>query len=161
MKGTTPGSVYPLLYRDRRSPVKDQLDPSHPTARTPVHERHRLSPIWHSSHFDLQAFPKAWLVKDENPVAPRGWDYTPYPEHRAKGMRSLDMSVVFSRRNDYLGDNKFVWHAVKRKLRTALQLVITRGARMQDSQTDDSTKPPPLVFDPADADADRWTQPGA
>lgn len=124
-------------------------------------ERHKLTPIWRSQHFDLQAFPKAWLVKDENPVSERGWSYTPYPERRTKDMKQLNMSVVFSRNGNFVGDNKFVWHTVKRKLRTALQLVITRGARIQGSQPKASNKAPSLVFEPIDADADRWVQPGA
>ncbi|KZV73016.1 hypothetical protein PENSPDRAFT_683241 [Peniophora sp. CONT] len=158
IRATTPGSPYPLLYR--RPPVQDLLDPSHPAARLHVSDRNKLAPIWHSPHFDLQAFPKAWLVKDENPVPGRGWDYTPYPERRTKDMKQLDMSVVFSRRGDYIGYDKFVWSVVKRKLRTALQLVVTRGARMQDGvQGKDPSKPPLLVYEPADANADRWVQP--
>ncbi|VDB83743.1 unnamed protein product [Peniophora sp. CBMAI 1063] len=158
-RATTPGSVYPLLYRDRRTPLKHMLDPTHTAAPLSISERHKLSPIWHSRYFDLQALPKAWLIKDEYPVSPRGWDYTPYPETRAKDMKGLDMSVVFSRRNDYIGEDKFVWSTVKRKLRTALQLIITRGARVQNLSTEGAAQAPLLVFDPLDANADRWVQP--
>jgi hypothetical protein len=145
---------------------ENMLDPSHPAAHLPHRARMAVAPHFRSAHLDLRAYPKAFLSTPYDvpyPVPP--YRYQPlYAPRREADARTAHMSVVTAMFNSFIHASKFVRYPVKRRLKAAVALIVTRGARVARVEEDadpNVERKVALAFEPADARAERWIKPGA
>jgi hypothetical protein len=136
-------------------PTAGLLDPTYPGAHLPFNQRHLLAPRWTSPHLTLYAFPKAFLSKPDveycKPYKPR-----PYPAPpRRPGQRSADMSMQFIAVNSRVVLRPALRYKIKRTLKEAARLIVTRGAAVEESR-----KGLKVVFHAEDVGADKWIAPG-
>lgn len=171
--GTTPGSVIPLVTPVRSSaPI---LDSSHPAAGIPL--RQLKLPKWACPHFSVNAYPKALLHERElaydEHLPPYNVERYP-PEPKTSGKRQKDSDgrrVNFSMQTTFF--SKWVQvdavrrSVIKRKMKHAAELVITKGANVQNiaEQVGEygevivgSQK---IVFDENETGEEKWLIPGA
>ncbi len=155
---TTPGSGKVLVTKHKPQPTSELFDPTYPGAHLPLNRRHFLAPRWISPHLTLYAFPKAFLTKPDapyhEPYAPRPY---PAPTTRRPEQRTADMSMQFIAFHSRVVLRPTVRTKIKRRLREAVRLIVTRGAAVEESR--DGV--PKLVFRAEDVGADKWIVPGA
>ena len=131
------------------------IDPTYPGAQLPLGQRYSLAPRWTSPYLTLFAFPKAFLSKPEvqygKPYKPR-----PYPAPpRRPDQRNADMSMQVLSTNSRVVVRSTVRVKIKRRLKEAVKLIVTRGAAVEESR-----KGSKLVFRGEDIGADKWIVPG-
>ena len=131
------------------------IDPTYPGAHLPFKSRHLLGPRWTSPHLNLYAFPKAFLSKPEAQYV-EPYKQRPYPAPpRRPEQRSVDMSMQFLTYNSRVVIRPTMRIKIKRRLREAVNLIVTRGAAVEESR-----KGPKLVFRAEDVGAEKWIAPG-
>jgi hypothetical protein len=131
------------------------FDPKYPGAHLPFQQRRSLTPRWTSPHLTLFATPKAFLSKPDvrypEPFKPRPYPAPPIkPEQRRADM---SMQVVAIRSRIIL--HQALRGTIKRRLREAVKLIVTRGAAVEESP-----KGPKVVFRAGDVGAEKWIAPG-
>ncbi|KAH9026777.1 hypothetical protein EDB84DRAFT_1563634 [Lactarius hengduanensis] len=131
---TTPGSGVALVTKRKPHPTSELFDPSYPGADLPFHRRNALMLLWVSKHFNLYAFPKAFLSK---PDAPYSLPYSLAFDSRVR--RSVPPCVT----------------KLKRRIKEAVRLIVTRGAAVEES----CGATPRVVFRPEDVGAEKWIVP--
>ncbi|KAI9447108.1 hypothetical protein BJY52DRAFT_374960 [Lactarius psammicola] len=130
---TTPGSGVVLITKYKPQHTSELFDPSYPGAHLSLDRRHALAPRYVSKHFNLYAFPKAFLSKPDAPY-PLPYVPRPYPaRHRRPEQRSVDMSMI----------------------KEAVRLIVTRGAAVEESRGATQR----IVFRPEDVGAEKWIVP--
>ena len=145
-----------LITKQTPQPTSDLFDPTYPGARLSLSKRHSLAPRWFSPHLTLYAFPKAFLSKPDVPYS-KPYKPRPYPEPpRRPEQRSVDMSMQFIAFNSRVLLRPTVRTKIKRRLKEAVRLIVTRGAAVEESR-----KGSKIVFRAEDVGADRWIVPGA
>jgi hypothetical protein len=153
---TTPGSGLVLITKYKPQPTSELFDPTYPGAHLLLNQRHSLAPRWISPHFSLYAFPKAFLSKPDAPY-PKPYEPRPYPAvARKEQHRSADMSMQVVAFNTRVVLRQAVRTKIKRRLKEAIKLIVTRGAAVEESPGG-----PKLVFRAEDVGADKWIIPGA
>ncbi|KAI9438027.1 hypothetical protein H4582DRAFT_2057532 [Lactarius indigo] len=153
---TTPGSGLVLVTKYKPQPTSELFDPSYPGAHLPLGQRQALTLRWVSKHFNLYAFPKAFLSK---PDAPYSLPYVPRPypaRPQRPEQRSVDMSMQVVAFNSRITLGPTVRTKLKRRIKEAIRLIVTRGAAVEESG--DAT--PRVVFRPEDVGAEKWIVPG-
>jgi hypothetical protein len=154
---TTPGSGVILVTKYKPQPTSGLVDPSYPGAHLSLHRRHTLGPRWVSKHFCLHAFPKAFLSKPDVPF-PLPYAPRPYPARPQRPeQRSVDMSMQVIAFNSRVVIRSVIRTKIKRRLKEAVRLIVTRGAAVEESRG----ATPRLVFRPEDVGAEKWIAPGA
>jgi hypothetical protein len=156
---TTPGSGLVLVTKHKRQPISE-LSRRTQGAHLPSYLRHSLTPRWISPHLTLYAFPKAFLSKPEVPY-PKPYKPRPYPAPERRQIeeqqqRSTDMSMQVVSLNALIVLRSAVRAKIKRRLKEAIRLIVTRGAAFENSR--DGSK---LVFRAEDVGADKWIVPDA
>jgi hypothetical protein len=152
---TTPGSAVVLVTKHAPQPTSELFDPTYPGAHLALNRRHSLAPRWTSPHLTLYAFPKAFLSKPEAPY-PDPYKPRPYPAPpRRPEQRSADMSMQVLAFKSRVVLRPTMRVKIKRRLKEAVRLIVTRGAAVEESRTG-----PKIVFCAEDAGADKWIAPG-
>jgi hypothetical protein len=153
---TTPGSAVVLVTKYTSQPPSQLLDPKYPGAHLPLTKRHALAPRWKSPHLTLHAFPKAFLTKPEVRYR-EPHELRPYPARwpQAPGDRSADMSLQVLLVNSRVMLRATLRSKIKRRLREAVRLIVTRGAAVEESR-----KGPKVVFREEDVGSAKWIAPG-
>jgi hypothetical protein len=136
------------------------LDPNHPAAGLPLRVRTEMAPLWRNPHIELRAFPKAWISQPESRFSDPPFSYSAYPETRTEGMRVLNMSFAFVAFKSRLYLSAFVRSAVKRKLKAAISLIVTRGAYVKHVGLKSGGRNKTVLFNDSEAGADRWIKAG-
>ncbi|KAH9997058.1 hypothetical protein BJV77DRAFT_960321 [Russula vinacea] len=151
---TTPGSAVALVTNYANHLTSKLIDPTYPGAHLPFKSRHLLGPRWTSPHLNLYAFPKAFLSKPEAQYV-EPYKQRPYPAPpRRPEQRSVDMSMQFLTYNSRVVIRPTMRIKIKRRLREAVNLIVTRGAAVEESR-----KGPKLVFRAEDVGAEKWIAP--
>ncbi|KAF8477721.1 hypothetical protein DFH94DRAFT_755326 [Russula ochroleuca] len=151
---TTPGSGALLVSKYENWQSSELIDPNHPKAHLPLKRRHARAPRWTSPHLTLYAFPKASLREPEVQF-PEPYKQRPYPAlPRRPEQRSADMSMQFLAYGSRLILRPTVRVKIKRRLREAVSLIVTRGAAV-----DKSRKGSKIVFRAEDVGAEKWIVP--
>ncbi|KAI0293639.1 hypothetical protein B0F90DRAFT_1821991 [Multifurca ochricompacta] len=151
---TTPGSSVVLLTKFKPQPTRELFDPNYPGARLSLSRRQSLAPRWVSKHFTLYAFPKAFLTKPDVPYS-MPYKPRPYPERpRRPEQRSVDMSLQVIAFNSRVMLKPIVRTKIKRRLKEAVRLIVTRGAAVEESRGGLN-----IVFRMEDIGADKWIVP--
>ncbi|KAH9983393.1 hypothetical protein BJV74DRAFT_886832 [Russula compacta] len=154
---TTPGSGVVLVTKHMGQPTSELFDPTYPGAHLPLDRRRSLAPRWVSPYLTLVAFPKAFLTKPDAPFSepykPRPYPAVP-PARRPEQQRSVDMSMQVVAFHSRVVLRSIVRYKIKRRLKEAVKLIVTRGAAVEASR-----KGPKLVFRVEDVGADRWIVP--
>lgn len=136
-------------------PTSELIDPAYPGAHLPLGRRYSLAPRWKNPHLTLYAFPKAFLSKPETPYD-KPYKLRPYPAPpRRPDERNADMSMQVLASNSRIIVRPTLRVKIKRRLREAIKLIVTRGAAVEKSR-----KGPKVVFRPEDVGADKWIAPG-
>ncbi|OSD00508.1 hypothetical protein PYCCODRAFT_1479171 [Trametes coccinea BRFM310] len=148
---TTPGSVSHLAFSARPPPAKNVLDPSHPALAYNGAEWNRAFKWWRSQGFSIRAFPKGLLAKPDpfHPDPPYSLNEGPRKGH------SLNMSLLDCAPKSVGG--RVVRQEILRKFKTAISLIVVRGADV----VQDEDGNPRLVFrtvtDATEEDGSYWT----
>ncbi|KZT04862.1 uncharacterized protein LAESUDRAFT_681933 [Laetiporus sulphureus 93-53] len=143
---TTPGTYKPLLFGDYCN-LTGPVDPTHPAAKTPQKLLCHLFPTAKAKGFALRAVPKALLWKVTIP-----WPDPPYSPAPARGPGSPRLNVSFVRlMSKSLAKSSVVRSKVGLKMKTAISLIVTRGA---DVETDEKGRKK-IVFKEGDI-GDKW-----
>jgi hypothetical protein len=148
-----------LVNKHPPQPTSELLNPTYPGAHLSLSRRHALAPRWTSPHLTLYAFPKAFLTRPEAPypVPNQSRPYPAQPPRRlGEEQRSADMSMQMLAVNSRLVRRPAVRVKIKRRLKEAVRLIVTRGAAVERSRKD-----PKVVFCAEDVGADKWIAPGA
>ncbi|KAH8982369.1 hypothetical protein EDB86DRAFT_2971143 [Lactarius hatsudake] len=152
---TTPGSGVALVTNRKSHPTPELFDPSYPGADLPFCRRNALMLRWVSKHFNLYAFPKAFLSKPDAPY-PLPYVPRPYPARpQQPEQRSADMSMQVIAFDSRLVLRPTLRTKVKRRIREAVRLIVTRGAAVEES----CGATPRVVFRPEDVGAEKWIVP--
>ncbi|KAI0293631.1 hypothetical protein B0F90DRAFT_1762023 [Multifurca ochricompacta] len=131
---TTPGSSVVLLTKFKPQPTRELFDPNYPGAHLSLSRRQSLAPRWVSKHFTLYAFPKAFLTKPDVPYS-KPYKPRPYPERpRRPEQRSVDMFLQVIAFNSRVMLKPIVGTKIKRRLKEAVRLIVTRGAAVEESR---------------------------
>lgn len=119
---TTPGHAGPLISWQTEAPAAGRLDPRHPTYHIPRQKLGKLMPIADTPAFTLRAFPKAVLYFPPEPF--------PDPPHTPARVRPgrHNMSLMMIVGKKAVHKHTSVRRAVVNKIRTAVGLIIARGA---------------------------------
>jgi hypothetical protein len=147
-----------LITRHKPQLTSELFDPTYPGAHLSLNQRHSLAPRWISPHLSLYAFPKAFLTKPDVPYA-KPYEPRPYPSlarKRPEQHRSADMSMQVVAFNTRVVLHHAVRTKIKRRLKEAIRLIVTRGAAVEKSPGG-----PKLVFRAEDIGADKWITTGA
>ncbi|KAI0068660.1 hypothetical protein BV25DRAFT_1986245 [Artomyces pyxidatus] len=153
---TTPGSGAILALHHGTQESSDLFDPKHPAANLPLAVRRNICPKWRHTAFNFFAFPKAFMSKPEiQYTAP--YILTPYPEkdRDQSTLQQVNMSLGFLSSRSRLVLSSVIRHKIRRRIRTAISLVVTRGAT---AELDDK-KNLRVIFNDADAGAEKWLVP--
>ena len=135
--------------------TSDLFDPTYPGAHLSLDKRHSLAPRWVSPRLTLFAFPKAFLSRPDAPYS-KPYKPQPYPEPpRCPEQRSVDMSMQVILFNSRVVLRPTVRTKIKRRLKEAVRLIVTRGAAVEESR-----RGPKIVFHAEDIGADKWIVPG-
>ncbi|KAI0318685.1 hypothetical protein OF83DRAFT_1114849 [Amylostereum chailletii] len=156
---TTPGSAPPMIFLNGHQPQHTLFDPTHPFASIPSKIRTTTAPRFAAPALTVRAFPKAFLSKPEIPFPSPPYKTTPYPEERHTESRKVDMSFVTIAYERQIVLSDVLRTRVKRRLKEAVRLIVTRGARMEQ-RTVRGKEEKHVVFDDADSGVDRWIIPG-
>ncbi|KAI9450084.1 hypothetical protein BJY52DRAFT_1126179, partial [Lactarius psammicola] len=152
---TTPGSGVVLITKYKPQHTSELFDPSYPGAHLSLDRRHALAPRYVSKHFNLYAFPKAFLSKPDAPY-PLPYVPRPYPaHHRRPEQRSVDMSMQVVAFNSRVIVRPTLRTKIKRRIREAVRLIVTRGAAVEESRG----ATPRIVFRSEDVGAEKWIVP--
>jgi hypothetical protein len=145
-----------LVTKHKPQPTSELFDPTYPGAHLSLNKRQSLAPRWISQYLTLYAFPKAFLSKPDVPYS-KPYKPRPYPEPaRRPEQRSVDMSMQVVAFNSRVLLRPTVRTKIKRRLKEAVRLIVTRGAAVEESR-----KGPKIVFRAEDVGADKWIVPGA
>ncbi|KAI0255057.1 hypothetical protein BJV78DRAFT_1359042 [Lactifluus subvellereus] len=151
---TTPGSGVVLITKHTPQPTSELFDPTYPGAHLSLDKRQSLAPRWVSPHLTLYAFPKAFLSRPDAPYS-RPYKPRPYPEPpRRPEQRSVDMSMQVVAFNSRVVLRPTVRTKIKRRLKEAVRLIVTRGAAVEESR-----RGPKIAFRAKDVGADKWIVP--
>ncbi|KAH9038680.1 hypothetical protein EDB83DRAFT_2412569 [Lactarius deliciosus] len=152
---TTPGSGVALVTNRRSHPTPELFDPSYPGADLPFHRRNALMLRWVSKHFNLYAFPKAFLSKPDAPY-PLPYVPRPYPARpQQPEQRSVDMSMQVIAFDSRVVLRPTLRTKLKRRIKEAVRLIVTRGAAVEES----CGAAPRVVFRPEDVGTEKWIVP--
>lgn len=139
------------------------LDPTHPAARMPIGPRVKLLPLIRTPTFTLRAFPKPLLLKPEvayeYPFNPKTFQSLgSEKDHGAKVSRKADMSLITVSFNKIIQLSVFMRIKIKRRVKTALILISTRGAkvRTEAKTARGKVEKEVMCFDENDIGADKW-----
>jgi hypothetical protein len=144
-----------LVTKHKPQPTSELFDSTYPGAHLSLDERRSLAPRWVSQHLILYAFPKAFLSRPDVPYS-KPYKPRPYPEPPlCPEQRSVDMSMQVVAFHSRIVLRPFVRTKIKRRLKEAVRLIITRGAAVEESR-----KGPKIVFRAEDLGADKWIVPG-
>jgi hypothetical protein len=136
-------------------PTSDLFDPTYPGAHLSLNQRRSLTPRWTSPYLTLFALPKAFLSKPEVRY-PEPYKLRPYPAPPTRPeQRSADMSMQVLAIKSRVVLRPAVRSKIKRRLREVVNLIVTRGATVEESR-----KGPKVVFRAGDVGADKWIAPG-
>ena len=154
---TTPGSGLVLVTKHKPQPNSELFDPTYPGAHLSLGKRCSLAPRWVHPSLTLFAFPKAFLTKPEVPYS-EPYISRPYPEPlRRPEQRSVDMSMQVLAIKSRIVLKPVVRTKIKRRLKEAVRLIVTRGAAVEESRRGQKV----VVFREEDVGADKWIVPGA
>jgi len=104
----------------------------------------------------LYAFPKAFLSKPDMPYS-NLYKLRPYPAPPTlPEQRSVDISMPVVSFRSRVVLRPHVRTKIKRRLKEAVRLIVTRGAAVETSD-----RGPKIVFRAEDVGADKWIMPGA
>jgi hypothetical protein len=146
-----------LITNHKPQRISELFDPTYPGAHLSLGKRRSLAPRWSHPKLTLYAFPKAFLSKPDVPYS-EPYISRPYPEPpRHPEQRSVDMSMQVAAFKSHLVLKPFVRTKIKRRLREAVRLIITRGAAAETSRRGQKV----VVFREEDVGADKWIVPGA
>ncbi|KAI0265332.1 hypothetical protein BC834DRAFT_825161, partial [Gloeopeniophorella convolvens] len=154
-RGTTPGSGINLITRHKAQYYPNEyVDPTHPLARASLQSRLHTAPHWYSPIIKFYAFPKALLMRPTTP-----WS-APYP-HRPfpapppdPEARSTDVSLQIVAFKSHLVLAQHLRYKIKRRLREAIRLIVSRGASVAKSPAGWK-----VVFREEDIGAEKWIVP--
>ena len=114
--------------------------------------RHSLGPRWTSPHLSLpRSVPQQTRGAVRRAVQAAA---VPAPPRQPE-QHSVDMSMQFLTYNSRVVIRPTVRIKIKRRLREAVNLIVTRGAAVEESR-----KGPKLVFRTEDDGAEKWIAPG-
>jgi len=151
---TTPGSAVVLVTKYAPQPTSALVDPTYPGAHLSLNQRRSLTPSWTSPHLTLHAYPKAFLSKPDVQY-PEPFKLRPYPAPpRKPEQSSADMSMQVLMLNSRVVLRSTVRMKIKRRLKEAVKLIVTRGAAVEESR-----KGLKVVFRTEDVGADKWIAP--
>ncbi|KAF8496865.1 hypothetical protein F5888DRAFT_1703209 [Russula emetica] len=151
---TTPGSAVVLVTKYAPQPTSALVDPTYPGAHLSLNQRRSLTPSWTSPHLTLHAYPKAFLSKPDVQY-PEPFKLRPYPAPpRKPEQSSADMSMQVLMLNSRVVLRSTVRMKIKRRLKEAVKLIVTRGAAVEESR-----KGLKVVFRAEDVGADKWIAP--
>ncbi|KAH9947848.1 hypothetical protein B0H21DRAFT_821527 [Amylocystis lapponica] len=142
-KRTTPGAVGPMLGNNRAT-LHGPLDPAHPAARVRQEVIYRTFPHYTAPGFTLRLFPRAILH-----IPDATWPDPPFSPARARGpgSRRVDVSFVKVIGKKSVHKSSVVRGRIGSKLKTALALIVTRGADAEAGR---------LVFREEDIGQEQW-----
>ncbi|THH06681.1 hypothetical protein EW146_g9539 [Bondarzewia mesenterica] len=161
---TTPGNTAILLtpeFNDRHEVV----DPTHPLSDTPPSSVLKMCPSYRTPRFYLYAFPKALLQKKEIELSgPFKLKYQPATKGRREDgtkvrRRRVDMSLVTVLFNKKIVLAVCLRDRLKRRVKAALQLIVTRGAnvRMETCMKRGKAVEEEVIYlDENDANPEKW-----
>ena len=170
---TTPGGTSHILYPES-TPTGQVLDPTHPLARSNPRLYNGTLPKFFSKELIVRAVPKALLSRPELIYPHPPFDYAPYPSQPRKGnerggLEGKKLGRSKGKRDDVvhmsllhiipkkLHKSAFVRLTVKSRLKTAVSLVITRGACAERSADGKGKQ----VLVSRDEDSRSWVLSGA
>ncbi|KAI9507104.1 hypothetical protein F5148DRAFT_1208066 [Russula earlei] len=151
---TTPGSGVVLVTKHKSQSTSDLFDPTYPGAHLSLDKRRSLAPRWVSPHLSLFAFPKAFLTKPDVPFS-KPYKLRPYPAPTTPAQReqrrAVDMSMQVLAFKSRVVLRPVVRTKIKRRLKEAIRLIVTRGAAVEES-----CRGPRIVFRAEDVGAEKW-----
>ncbi|KAI0265351.1 hypothetical protein BC834DRAFT_182152 [Gloeopeniophorella convolvens] len=153
-QGTTPGSGINLITRHKGQYPDEYVDPTHPLAGAPLDSRLRIAPHWYSPSIQFYAFPKALLMRPTTPW-PAPYPHRPFPALPPEpDVESADVSLQIVAFKSRLVLAQHLRYKIKRRLREAIRLIVSRGASVAKSPAGWK-----VVFREEDIGAEKWIMP--
>ncbi|KAH7929007.1 hypothetical protein BV22DRAFT_1003669 [Leucogyrophana mollusca] len=139
LRHATPGSPLPLLIRAVPYNPTHAIDPLHPATRL----SHSSFPSFSCPAFALRAVPKGALLRPEveRPSPMKLGRTTSNKEHSGGRARSVSLSLLFVISKKSTSKRAVVRHRLSTRMKSAVALVVTRGANAVFLDSKDGTIP--------------------